>query len=428
MTCTVPDMELTDLAKHWTTFGRTDPLWAVLSDPSKKFGRWDPEEFMASGRAEIGAVMARVDAAAKRGGFRVGQGGRALDFGCGVGRLTLALSECYPQVDGVDIAPTMIDAARKMVPEQGAPRHLRFHLNETSDLSLFSDSSFDFVYTSHVLQHMEPRYSKAYIAEFFRILRPEGVALFELVTERVTGRGEPLPDDGFAATIVIGAHPDTLMTGQKSLLPVTVRNNGSTTLPAVGVNGWFQVMVGNHWADAAGNRVVDDGRVGLPHDLDPGAECTVELEIAAPQKPGDYAVSVDCVQEGVAWFESKGSTVATRALSVQPALIPTASEPLPEPPRWRRVAGQLLAGRREQVPSGPAPEPHDQAGVAEDHGTVTDDNSSDATMEMHGVTEDEVREIVEVNDGEIREIIDWDEISGQASLDWHRRGFLCTKK
>ena len=103
--------------------------------------------------------------------------GRALDFGCGVGRLTQALAERFDAVHGVDIAASMIDLAE---------RHNRFgdrckyHLNEKDELSLFADGSFDFVLTFICLQHMEPRYARRYLAEFARIVAPGGVLYFQL--------------------------------------------------------------------------------------------------------------------------------------------------------------------------------------------------------------------------------------------------------
>lgn len=42
---------------------------------------------------------------------------RALDFGCGPGRMVRRMSALFDQVDGVDIAPRLLDDARKIVPE-----------------------------------------------------------------------------------------------------------------------------------------------------------------------------------------------------------------------------------------------------------------------------------------------------------------------
>ncbi len=49
-------------------------------DPARRGGRWDPAEFLASGQAEITALLASLD----RLGLRPGRAA-ALDFGCGAG-------------------------------------------------------------------------------------------------------------------------------------------------------------------------------------------------------------------------------------------------------------------------------------------------------------------------------------------------------
>ena len=100
-------MDLNELQKNWDEFGKTDPLWAILTNPGRKGGKWTPEEFFASGRGEIAAIMNRAEAL----GFPVRREA-ALDFGCGVGRLTQALCAWFERCCGVDIAPSMIELAR----------------------------------------------------------------------------------------------------------------------------------------------------------------------------------------------------------------------------------------------------------------------------------------------------------------------------
>lgn len=168
-------MELDELQKCWNEFGRVDPFWAVISHPSKKGGKWQQDEFFVEGVKEITRVM---DDLAKRG-LRVGRG-RALDFGCGVGRLSRALAEHFDEVHGVDIAPSMIELADRLNPHG---QRCRFHVNQRNDLRLFDDATFDFVYTNLVLQHMEPRYARKYIQEFLRVLVPGGLLLFQLPSE-----------------------------------------------------------------------------------------------------------------------------------------------------------------------------------------------------------------------------------------------------
>jgi hypothetical protein len=51
----------------------------------------------------------------------------------------------------------------------------------------------------------------------------------------------------------------------------------------------------------------DDGRSVLLYDLNPGEEIDIPLTVTAPVEAGTYVLEIDMVQEGVAWFASKGS-------------------------------------------------------------------------------------------------------------------------
>ena len=166
-------MELRELRDAWNTLGSTDPMWAVLTEREREGGRWDAEEFFATGRREIDGVMAL---AAELG--RPARRGDALDFGCGVGRLTQALADHFDTATGVDIAPSMLAAAER----HNTHANARFVHNERPDLSVFEDESFDLVYSTIVLQHMPPEFSLGYVREFARVLRPGGLAVFTLPT------------------------------------------------------------------------------------------------------------------------------------------------------------------------------------------------------------------------------------------------------
>ena len=165
-------MNLRDLQRNWHLFGQTDPYWAILTVPGKENNRWDPAEFFESGRAEIAEVMKYVLSVAPDVRRR-----RALDFGCGLGRLTGPLAGYFDAVTGIDIAPSMIEGARERGAKDG---RCEFVLNQRGDLSIFETGSFDFVYSFITLQHMPPRYIRRYVREFARLLAPRGILLFQL--------------------------------------------------------------------------------------------------------------------------------------------------------------------------------------------------------------------------------------------------------
>lgn len=77
------DMSLIRHKQDWDDLADIDPFWAILSYPEQKFGGWDIDKFFLTGDQEIERVMGF----ATQLGYPLGRE-LALDFGCGVGRLT----------------------------------------------------------------------------------------------------------------------------------------------------------------------------------------------------------------------------------------------------------------------------------------------------------------------------------------------------
>lgn len=167
-------MELEYWKDNWDQLGKDDPLWVVLTDESKRGGKWKVDEFFENGRAEISRIFAQMNSLGVSP-----TPGKALDFGCGVGRLSQALTAHFPEVHGVDISPSMIGHANRF---NQSPDKCVFHVNSENDLRLFESGSFDFVYSNIALQHIEPRFATGYIREFFRLLKPGGVAVFQTLS------------------------------------------------------------------------------------------------------------------------------------------------------------------------------------------------------------------------------------------------------
>jgi SAM-dependent methyltransferase len=170
---------LTDVTRRWTDLGEKDPLWAALTYQGRSRGRWDPAEFLGSGRQEIAAVLALL---ARRGASPVL--GTALDFGCGPGRLTAALAAAgFARVIGVDASPTMLAKARELVPDE----RCEFVHNDSAELLGLDDASVDLVYSCRVLQHMPPALAHGYIREFHRVAAPGALVVFQVPAEPATG-------------------------------------------------------------------------------------------------------------------------------------------------------------------------------------------------------------------------------------------------
>jgi len=164
---------LQELQRTWEGLAQQDPLWAICTDPAKQNKRWSREEFFATGKNEVGVVMRCIAEL----GVSVDGKAPALDFGCGVGRLSRALAEHFTECWGVDISPRMITLAKEF--NCDLPQ-CRFLLNEQDRLEGLQDNYFGFIYSSIVLQHMAERYIRKYLAELVRVLRPGGVLVFQL--------------------------------------------------------------------------------------------------------------------------------------------------------------------------------------------------------------------------------------------------------
>jgi SAM-dependent methyltransferase len=169
--------------RAWDDWARVDPLWAILTEPTAEH---DEAAFFASGRDAVEMILAEAR--------RLGYPSRhdvALDFGCGVGRLTRALAAHFGTTYGLDIAPRMIARAEQLAHDVGGGG-CRFLVHEDEDLRGFESGSVDFVCSLLVLQHLpSPSSITSYVREFVRVLAPQGIAVFQLPTHVPTPHGPP---------------------------------------------------------------------------------------------------------------------------------------------------------------------------------------------------------------------------------------------
>ena len=163
-------------ANDWKILGATDPYFAVLTE--RRFedaARPGPsrEAFFSSGESDVDTLLARI--AADHPAFAPR---RALDFGCGVGRLVLPLARRVPQVVGVDVSVAMLDEARRNCKEAGASNVVL--LASDSD-EYRSAGGFDLVHSFIVLQHIPTRAGLGVVRDLIGRLNPGGVGALHVV-------------------------------------------------------------------------------------------------------------------------------------------------------------------------------------------------------------------------------------------------------
>ena len=154
--------------KAWERFGREDPYFGVLADERFTTGNIAEhrDDFFRSGRTLVRHVIQRYEKH-----FGALPRGRALDHGCGVGRVSLPLAEQFASVVGLDISPSMLAEAEANASRLGAG-NVEFALAE--DRLLNAAGEFDFVNSVITLQHIPVRRGLPIISRLVEKVRPGG--------------------------------------------------------------------------------------------------------------------------------------------------------------------------------------------------------------------------------------------------------------
>jgi SAM-dependent methyltransferase len=105
------------------------------------------------------------------------EGRRVLDYGCGVGRLSLPLAERCEHVYGLDVVRGVLEEAA------GNAERMDIHNVEWIEAHRLAELSgqYDFVLSVHVLQHIRSREGERIFAQLVRGLRPGGVAWINVI-------------------------------------------------------------------------------------------------------------------------------------------------------------------------------------------------------------------------------------------------------
>ena len=165
--------------QDWDELAAREPYYAVLTE-ERFLGELDAErrrDFYATGEADVRQLLEMLAAR----GVEVTMG-RALDFGCGVGRLTLPLARRFMSVTGFDVSPRMVaEAARNLEAEGIANAAFVMSLEDL-------DGSFDFIGSLIVFQHIPVAEGMRQLKILLRLLAPGGVAALHFTLGRPGSR------------------------------------------------------------------------------------------------------------------------------------------------------------------------------------------------------------------------------------------------
>lgn len=166
-----------DTDADWRELGATQPYWGVLTHPSYRTENLTKDalaQFYASGVEHVDRL---VESFQRLYGAR--PQGRALDFGCGAGRLTEAMSAHAGETVGYDISPGMLNEARK-----------RGRATYVGELPA---GPFDWINSFIVLQHIPPERGMGLIGDLLDRLAPGGLLSLQLTVWRDARHGPPTP-------------------------------------------------------------------------------------------------------------------------------------------------------------------------------------------------------------------------------------------
>jgi SAM-dependent methyltransferase len=149
---------------------------------------WTDEEFFASGERTVADEILTDLVNICQG--KSTKEMRALEIGCGAGRVTRALANLFGEVHGVDVSGEMIRQAKAAL--QDRPNAFVYQ-NNGKDLSVVPAIDFDFAFSSIVFQHIPSReIIENYVREVSRLLRPGALFKFQVQGD---SKLETKPDD-----------------------------------------------------------------------------------------------------------------------------------------------------------------------------------------------------------------------------------------
>jgi SAM-dependent methyltransferase len=151
-----------DTDADWRAIGASEPFWGVLTAPQYKRQNLTPEQYAAfydSGLGDLRRIVSRLE-------HLIGKPihiARALDFGCGAGRLSEAMQAFTDQVIAFDISPGMLSEAR---------RRSRGNVVYCDEMPA---GKFGWINSFMVFQHIPPERGMAILETLLDRLEPGGL-------------------------------------------------------------------------------------------------------------------------------------------------------------------------------------------------------------------------------------------------------------
>jgi len=160
----------------WVQWGERDPYFAVITDPkyrNNQITQAAKKEFFDTGSWHAAYVFD----ACRRFVDPAFAPSRALDFGCGVGRVALPLAERVETVVGLDVSPAMLAEARRNAESRGVS-NVEWQLSD--DVLSTVQGRFDLVHSCITFQHIDTPRGRQLFARLLELLDEGGAGAIQV--------------------------------------------------------------------------------------------------------------------------------------------------------------------------------------------------------------------------------------------------------
>ena len=163
--------------KHWEKLGEQDPYYWVTTQNKYRSDVLTPEgmeEFFSEGDEYLKKLVQVIKNHLSPDFAPV----RALDYGCGVGRILMSMGHLFESAVGTDISEPMLEKARLHAKEAGLDS---LEIVKSDDQLSKIEGSFDFIHSIYVFQHIPNYRGYEIFRQLLEKLNPGGVAMIQIV-------------------------------------------------------------------------------------------------------------------------------------------------------------------------------------------------------------------------------------------------------
>jgi SAM-dependent methyltransferase len=165
--------------KAWSHLGAVRPHYSVLTDKQflpESINEEAVQRFYTSGAAEVLTIQSIL----KRHAFANPESKTCIEYGCGLGRVTLALAKMFKEVHAYDISANHLELAARRAADARIG-NIAFSL--CAGEQIIGDLEVcDFFYSRIVFQHNPPPLIFELIAASLNSLGERGIAIFQVPT------------------------------------------------------------------------------------------------------------------------------------------------------------------------------------------------------------------------------------------------------